>query len=292
MKWIRQFVLVGAAVASGLAVPAAAQSTQLGAADPDISTATPPSGDLSAIPPIPRGESTILGGAIRNVDPVLDRFTLRIVGEKPLRILFDERTQVFLDGKKIPLRDLRPSEHASVQTTLDGTSVFAISVHILSQLQEGAYQGEVVNYDPTTGNLDLVTGRGGEPIHVKVSSETRFDRKGQKSFASDQTGASDLRPGTLVSLQFEPDGRGRADATQITFLATPGSQFVFGGNLIALNMHTGTMVLLDPTNEQTYQISFNPVSLSNIQRIHAGQRVRVATEYDGTRYVARDITLY
>jgi hypothetical protein len=290
MKWIRQFVLVGAAAA--LVLPAGAQSTQVAATDPDISTATPPSADLSAIPPIPRGESTILGGAIRNVDPVLDRFTLRIVGEKPMRILFDERTQVFLDGKKIPLRDLRPSEHASVQTTLDGTSVFAISVHILSQLQEGAYQGEVVSYDPTTGNLNLVSGRGGEPILVKVSSETRFDRKGQKSFASDQTGASDLRPGALVSLQFEPDGRGRADATQITFLATPGSQFVFGGNLIALDMHTGTMVLLDPMNEQTYQISFNPVSLSNIQRIHAGQRVRVSTEYDGTRYVARVITLY
>ena len=69
----------------------------------------------STMPPLPRGKSTILGGAIRDVDPVLDRFTLRIVGEKPIRILFDERTQVFLDGKKIPLRELRPSSHASVE---------------------------------------------------------------------------------------------------------------------------------------------------------------------------------
>lgn len=289
MRRIWQFVLIGAAAT--LALHVRAQSTQVATNDPDI-TATPASDDLSVIPPLPRGESTILGGAIRDVDPVLDRFTLRIVGEKPIRILFDERTQVFLDGKRIPLRALRPSQHASVQTTLDGASVFAISVHILTQQQEGAYRGEVLSYDPTTGNLNLVSGPGGHPILVKVSSETRFDRKGQRSFASEQTGPSDLRPGALISLQFEPDGSGRAYATQITFLATPGSQFVFGGNLIALDMHTGTMVVLDPKNDQTYQISFNPIGLPMIRKAHAGQRVRVSAEYDGTRYVARDVTLY
>lgn len=290
MKWIRECALLG--VAAALVFDVSAQSAKVAATDPDISTATPPSGSLSAIPPIPGGESTILGGAIRDVDPVLDRFTLRIVGEKPMRILYDERTQVFLDGKHIPLRDLKPSEHASVQTTLDGTSVFAISVHILTQRQEGAFQAEVVDYDPTTGNLSLVSGGGGEPMQVKVSANTRFDRKGQQGFTSGQTGPSDLRPGALVSLQFEPDGGGRAYATQITFLATPGSQFVFGGNLISLDMQTGTLVLLDPKNNQTYQISFNPVTVPSIQKAHAGQHVRVSAEYDGTRYVASDVTLY
>ena len=93
------------------------------------------------MPPLPSGKSTILGGAIRDVDPVLDRFTLRIVGEKPIKILFDERTQIFQDGKKVPLRDLKPADHASVQTILDGTNVFALSVHVLSKSPEGDYQG-------------------------------------------------------------------------------------------------------------------------------------------------------
>src|SRR5579871_1678447 len=88
------------------------------AVDSDVNAASARDG-LTAIPPLPRGKSTILGGSIRDVDPVLDRFTLGIVGEKPMRILFDERTQLFIDGKKVPLRDLRPSSHASVQTTLD-----------------------------------------------------------------------------------------------------------------------------------------------------------------------------
>src|SRR5579863_1204224 len=128
MKRVSEFALVSLFVlaSSGGLHP---QSPAAIVSDSDLDAAnTHP--DLSAIPPLPSGKSTILGGAIHDVDPVLDRFSLRIVGEKPITILFDERTQVFLDGKKIPLLDLRPASHASVQTILDGTSVFALSVHI------------------------------------------------------------------------------------------------------------------------------------------------------------------
>src|SRR5580658_2529655 len=74
--------------------------------------------DLADIPPLPRGKTTIFGGAIQNFDPVRDQFTLNVVGQRPMHILFDERTQVFRDGTKIGLRDLGPEEHASVETTL------------------------------------------------------------------------------------------------------------------------------------------------------------------------------
>lgn len=248
--------------------------------------------DASAMPPLPTGKSTILGGTIRDVDPVLDRFTLGIVGEKPIKILFDERTQVFLDGKKIPLRNLRPASHASVQTTLDGTSVFALSVHILSQLHQGDYQGDVISYNPSTGDLELAGGHGGEAIRFKVSSDATFARKGQRDFIASQSGPSDLQKGTLVSIEFEPDGKGRGTITKVTVLATPGSEFVFSGNLIALDMHTGTMVLLDPTNNQSYQIEFNSTSLSSMPDVRPGQRVRVAARYDGTRYLANNVSPY
>jgi len=267
-----------------------AQQKSVPGADPDLSAAS--SGDLAAIPALPAGKSTILGGSIRGVDPVLDRFTLNIVGEKPLRILFDERTQLFLDGKKISLRDLRPAEHASVQTTLDGTSVFAISIHILSQLQQGAYTGEVASYNPGTGDLDLVTGEGSDSIRVHVSADTTFARKGQGSFTSTPASIADLQRGSLVAIQFAPDGKGRGAATEITFLATPGSQFVFSGSVISLDMQAGKMVILDPRNNQTYQIAFESGSIPLLQNLHPGQQVRVATQYNGTQYLARDVTLY
>jgi hypothetical protein len=92
-------------------------------------------------------KSTVIGGAIQNIDPVRDQFTLKVFGGKPMKILFDERTQVYRDGKKTPLRELRPDDHASVETVLDGTKVFALSVHMLSQLPEGERQGQVIDYN-------------------------------------------------------------------------------------------------------------------------------------------------
>ena len=291
MKRVVDFALIGAVVLSSHSALHAQAKERVAALESDR-TATNTANDSPVIPALPRGTSTILGGAIRDVDPVLDRFTLSIVGEKPMKILFDERTQVFVDGKKIPLRDLRPSEHASVQTTLDGASVFAISVHILSQAQQGDYRGEVLSYNASTGDLQLIGGQGGEPIRVTVSSNTKFSRKGQGSFTAAQSGPSDLQRGALVSIQFEPDGKGRGSATEITFLATPGSQFVFTGNLMALDMHTGSMVVVDQRDNQSYQIEFNSSTMSKFPNVHTGQRVRVAAEYDGRHYLAHDVIAY
>jgi hypothetical protein len=291
MKRVFEFALAGTIVLSSQCAIHAQGKGKAGSLQQDLAESNAP-GDLSAIPALPLGQSTILGGAIGDVDPVLDRFTLRIFGEKPLKIFFDERTQVFVDGKKIPLRDLHASEHASIQTTLDGTSIFAITVHILSQAQQGEYRGEVLSFDPSTGDLRLVGGHGGEPIRVTVSSGTKFSRKGQGSFTSAQSGPSDLQRGALVSIQFEPDGKGRGSATTVTIFATPGSQFVFSGNLIALDMHAGTMVVLDPRDDQSYQIEFNSGTMASFPNVHTGQRVRVSAEYDGTHYLAHNVTAY
>ena len=289
MKRIPELALLGAVALSlsGRAIGQAAKPAS--SAEPEV-TPTTHLKPVTTIPPLPKGTSTILGGSIRDIDPVLDRFTLNIVGEKPMRILYDQRTQLFVDGKRISLNQLRPAEHASVQTALDGTSVFAISVHILSQMQQGDYSGQVQSYDPTSGNLEVVGERGGDALRLRVSSTTTFERKGQGSSAATPAGPGDLQPGSLVSLQFDPDGKGRANVTRVTVLATPGSTFVFSGNLVSLDSRAGTMMVLDPRNDQTYQIGFNPGSLSSIQNIHSGQHVRVTTTYDGKRYVAETVT--
>ncbi|WP_109485587.1 hypothetical protein [Occallatibacter savannae] len=287
MNRIPQFALLGAVVLS-LGGRADAQS-QASSAEPEV-TPTTHLKSVATIPPLPKGKSTILGGSIRDIDPVLDRFTLNIVGEKPMRILYDQRTQLFVDGKRISLNQLHPAEHASVQTALDGTKVFAISVHILSQLQKGDYSGQVQSYDPTSGNLEIVGERGGDPLRLKVSSSTTFERTGQGSSTPTPAGPGDLQPGSLISLQFDPDGKGRAIATHISVLATPGSTFVFSGNLVSLDSRAGTMMVLDPRDNQTYQIGFNPGSIASIQAIRPGQHVRITAAYDGKRYLAETVT--
>jgi hypothetical protein len=245
-------------------------------------------GNLADVPPLPRGKSTILGGQIRDIDQVRDQFVLRVYGEKPIKILYDGRTQVFLDGNRIPLHEFSPAQHASVQTTLDGSKIFALSVHILSQTPKGDFQGRILNYDAGSGTLTLVASGSQEQFRVQVTKDTAVAREGQSTFTAENRGQSDLVSGALVSLNFQSD-KGQGTAQQITILATPGASFVFTGTVSSLNVAGGYMVVVDPRDQRSYQIHFNPQD-PVVLRLHAEDHVRVAADYDGTRYVATRIT--
>jgi hypothetical protein len=266
------------------------RSEQLPGPQPALQS-DPALNDASALPPAPRGKSTILGGEIRNVDPVRDELALRVFGQRTTKILFDERTEVYLDGKRIPLNDLRPYAHASVQTVLDGTNVFALSIHILSRRPEGEYQGRVLSYNPAASELTIGTVLSREPLRLFVPPNTSVIRQGQASFSSVPSGLSDLLKGSLVSVKFESGKGGLGVASQIAILATPGSTFLFSGNLSSVDMHSGTLVLVDPRDDDSYQIFFNSDHLVTSQNLHDGDHIWVTATFDGNRYVATTITV-
>ncbi len=245
---------------------------------------------LSVLPATPRGRSTILGGEVQDIDRVRDEFRLKAYGQRPLKVLFDERTQVYLDGKKIPLRDLRSDDHGSVQTVLDGTDVFALSIHLLSRSPEGEYQGQVLNYNPDTRELTVGAVLSREPIKLRVPGNTPIVCEGQVELSLAHPGLSDLVKGTLISLTFESDRKGGGVASRIVILAGPGSRFVFGGNLSSIDMHSGLLVLVDPRDEKSYEIFFDSASPPTGQTLHVGDNVRVTATFDGSRYVANTIT--
>lgn len=247
--------------------------------------------DVPALPPAPRGNSTILGGEIRSVDPVRDELTLRVFGQRPTKILFDERTQVYLDGKRIPLHDLGSAAHASVQTVLDGTNVFALSVHILSKPPQGEYQGKVLSYSPDTSELTIGGAQSREPFRLFVPPTISVICQGQASVSCAPFGPSNLVKGTLISVKFESDKQGHGVATQIAILASPGSSFLFSGDISSVDMHSGSLVLVDPRDDKSYQIFFNSAHLATGRNLHDGDHIRVTATFDGNRYVASAITV-
>jgi hypothetical protein len=245
--------------------------------------------DATDLPPVPRGKSTIFGGQIGAVDPVRDELTLKVYGQHPMKILFDERTQLYLDGKRVPMHDLRAEDHASVETTLDGTNIFAVSIHVLSQAPQGDYEGRVLNYDPGTGQLTIVSSASREPFKLQVAREASFKRVGQTSFSSVRSGPQDLRTGSLISVEFESGQPGHGIANKITVLAVPGAFFAFDGAVSTLDLHSGSLVLVDPRDQRSYQISFDPARIPAGLDLHVGAHLSVRASYDGARFRATDI---
>jgi len=251
--------------------------------------------DSSAKPPgvlsVPVGRSTILGGEIVKVDPFNDAFVLRIYGQRPAKILFDNRTQVYRDGAEVPIRELGPEAHASVQTVLDGGHVFAISVHILSRPPEGELRGRVRSYDPFKRELTIDASISQEPVKLTVDSNTHIARTGQPSFVSQFSGATDLIAGSLISVTFAASESFHDTASQIAVLAVPNTDFVFSGNIKSVDMRSGSFVLTDLRTEETYEVYFDPSRISVSRNLRSGSNVRLDATYDGSRYMARTITV-
>jgi hypothetical protein len=282
MLKVRAMRRLGVAVWCGLAL------TPLGAGAQQM---TPAKGigaeSRTGLPAPPKGKPTVLGGTIRSVDTVRDELSLKVFGGKPVKLDFDARTEVFRDGKRVALADLHPEERASVETVLDGTSVYVLSVHMLSQEPEGNCQGQVMDYNLGSGELTVKCDLSG-PIRLRMAAGTPVARVGQQGFAG-ASGMGDLVRGALVTVSFKADKHENAVVTRIGILATPGAQFVFRGNVTALNMPGGSMVIEDPTDGKTYQVSFDAAALP-VKNLHEGEHVVVKASFDGQRYMAMSIS--
>jgi hypothetical protein len=249
----------------------------------------PPS---KALPPDPAGPSTVIGGVLRNVDPVRDQISLRVFGGKQtMKIFYDERTQVYRNGQRISVLDLKPEENASVETALDGDNVFAVRIHMLSEQPEGECNGQVLSYDSRDGELSVNSALSPQPIRIRIPTGTPVARVGQNDFVSGQRGIDDLTRGALVDIKFQPGQNGIGVASRIEVLATPGSTFVFSGNVSYLDVPGGQLVIVDPGDSQSYRFAFSAELLALVRQIHEGSHVRVAADFDGTRYRATQITI-
>jgi uncharacterized protein DUF5666 len=263
------------------------------------STAAPPapapaSGETSASsrsvgdaePPLPKGKSTVIGGTVTNLDRVRDAMTVRVFGSRQtMKILFDPRTRIFRDGAPATFRDLRNEDHVSVETRLDGTAVFAQSIHIFAGSTLGECNGQVLSYDSGKGELVIHDPLTPEPVKLRLTATTIVSGTEKGPSYS----LADLKKGALISAQFSPDRSGVRIARQLVIQALPGTTFTFSGNVTYLDVHSGVLVLTDPRDKKTYEISFDRIPVD--RQLHEGSEVTVAALFDGSRYHATDITV-
>jgi hypothetical protein len=250
----------------------------------------------ASLPPTPAGKSTVIGGEIRGVDVVRDQFTMSVFGGRTLKVLYDERTLVFRDGLKSALSGLRTGDHVSVETVLDGTTVFARSIRLLSVALEGELQGQVMSYDPVERELTVRDTLSRRPVRLRVTTETAITRQGQAATSSPIIGpsdltASDLAAGTLLSVKFRSDNKSYGTASEISILAAPGSTFVFAGNVVFLDLHSGRLAVVDPRDDRRYDVFFDSKRLLVSRDLHEGSNVTLSADFDGARYVATAITI-
>jgi hypothetical protein len=102
---------------------------------------------------------------------------------------------------------------------------------------------------------------------------------------------AELQPGSLVAVAFLPSRDGHVSVQQISILALPGMTFTFSGRVEQFDLRRGLLTLVDPRDQKSYQVSFDPTVRALTRDVHEGVDVTVSASFDGKRYTAQSITL-
>ncbi len=258
-----------------------------GAADNAASDNTiDPASLLPDLPPLSKSKVTLVGGTIEKLDRVRDQLTVRpFGGGSRMKILFDARTHVYRDGQVTSPTDLKKGDRVYVDTILNGTTVFARNIRFNTNTAQGESQGSVVSYSADRGELLVRDALSPQPMRVRLNPSTRV-LQGEHTVP-----VSELEPGTLVDVKFDSENNGRNVAREISVLALPGATFTFAGEVVAINLRSGLLVLNSVTDHKTYEINFDPSKFAVDDNWRQGTDVSVQTRFDGTRYTAQNVTI-
>jgi len=253
--------------------------------DTDASISVDPASLLPDLPPVPKVNATLIGGTIERLDRVRDRVVVRPFGGGKMTVLFDPRTVIYRGGKEGSTADLQEGARIYLDTILDGTTVFARTIRVGSSGHAtGETQGVVLKYRTDRSQLTLRDAMSPAPVQVRLNATTKFVQGTQV------VSASKLVPGTLVAISFASDGDGHSTAKEVSILAIPGTQYTFSGHVVHIDLRSGLLVLNSATDHKTYEVYLDS-SVTPDENLQPGATVTVVTNFDGSRYMARNLTI-
>jgi len=254
-------------------------------AEPDEAGFTDAADLLPEPPSLPQGKATLVGGTLTKLDRVRDQITVRPFGGRDVRILFDGRTQIYRDGTKIPLTELRGGEKIYVDTILDGSTIFAKNIRLLTRPSPGESRGQIVRFDRDTNELVVNDVLSPKPVRLHIGPDTKITREQQPA------SVADLHLRSLIEVKFGTDSEGQAVAREISIVAQPGADFTFAGRVTNLDLHAGLLVVEDPRDRKIYEVHFDPAAVSINGDLVEGAEVAVTADFDGTRYTTNAIVV-
>ena len=264
--------------------PAAIEPGEPAISEIDSGISIDPASLLPDLPAVPRKNATLVGGTLEKLDRVRDRLTVRVFGGGRTTALIDPRTRVFRGTKQVTIADLREGQRIYLDTILDGSTIFAKNIRLDAAAALGESRGVIVKYRVDQGELSIQDGIAPFPVKVRLSSSTQFVQ-GDRTVP-----ASLLVPGSLVDVTFTSEGNGHDTAQKVSILALPGTRYVFSGQVVHIDMRTGLLVLNSSTDHKTYEIYLDP-SFPPDDNLQPGSTVTAVTSFQGSRYVARDLTV-
>jgi Domain of unknown function (DUF5666) len=250
---------------------------------PTTTTTTTPDPFLD-VPPMPKGEVSLVGGVVKKIDRVRNRVTIEPFGAKPIKVTFDERTHIFRDGIETTQLGINKGDRVYVDTMLDKTHIFARNINVVSQTEPADARGQLISFNPRNGNMVVRDELSSSPVSFRIDPNTQIKHNGAAG------SPEDLVRGSIVAIRFGPKDN-RTVAREVSVLATPGSSFTFFGVLTHLDIRNGILAVHNKADNKTYEIVFVPDSTPVKNQMHIGDQVTIVAQFNGRGYEASNITI-
>jgi len=243
-----------------------------------------PASLLPDLPELPRSKASLIGGTIARLDRVRDQITVQVFGGGKMKIAFDTRTHIYQNTAQASASDLRQGDRVYVDTILDGSTVFAKTIR-LKTTSAGESQGVIVSYRSDNGELVVRDMLSPHPLKLHVTSQTQI------MHGDHAVRAGELAAGTLVAVKFGRQQDGSDVASEVSVLAVPGARFTFVGTVTAVDLRLGLLVLTSSIDHKTYELSLDPSLAAVDDSVRPGADITALARFDGSRYVARTVTV-
>ncbi len=265
----------GNTTAAATAAPSAGAQTSPEATDVDD--------PLFGIPPLPKGETSLIGGTVQKIDRIRNHLTVKPFGDsKKASFEFDERTHIFRDGVEVTERGIQRGDRVYVDTMDDNGRLFARNIRVVTHLVPADARGQIMAYDAHTGMMTVRDELSAQPVSFRVTQQTKVKGTAENT-------AMDLVPGSIVAVRFSPDKRDLGVASEVSVLAVPGTAFTFIGKVRHLDLRSGMLVVENRTDNKTYELEFAPGVVGD--NVMVGSDVTVSALFNGTGYQARSVTV-
>ncbi len=236
---------------------------------------------LFGVPKMPKGKVALIGGTVEKIDPIRQRITLRVFGNnKKMTLGYDERSHIYRDGVEASYKAVQPGERVYVDSMLDGTTLFARNMRVVTSLRPADARGQIINYNARNGVITVRDDLSSAPVTFRVTKETQVKGSGADSNI-------DLVPGSLVTVHFSSDHRRRDIAEEVTVLAMPGALFTFQGVVRHLDVKDGVISVENKSDSKLYDLYFDPTTMGD--DITVGSDVTISAEFLGSKYKAKSI---
>lgn len=238
---------------------------------------------LLDLPPLPNHSASLVGGTVAKLDRIRDRMAVRPFGGGSMNIVFDMRTKIFRDNQPGTVHDLKPGSRVYVDTILNGEQVFARSIRVVTQAGQGDAHGQIVAYDAKHQTLTLREEVAPQPVKLRITPQTTIQMNGKPG------SITDLQPGSLVVIHFQPGGDNRDVAQDVRVLASPGASFTFAGTVTFVDLRARRIAIDNRTDNQNYDILINSIPAATLRELKVGSDATVKAVFDGQNYQAQSL---